>query len=364
MTAGTERSTDNGEGLSLAELVSRLQYYTGIILRNWLLVGIAIFIGVGCSVALSMRTPVTYPTKLTFMVNEEEGGGGSSSLLRIAGGLLGGKSGGTNLDRITALALSDRILRNVLFNEVVVSGKEDYLANHVIREQGLHDKWAESSNTAIHGFLFTTDTITADQLVAKSALKGTMGAVRGNARTPGILSVVYNEDSQILSINCNSLNEDLSVLLPIQLFEELSAYYITRTIEPQRTTYETIKFKVDSLEAAMFSVVGELARAKDQNLYVNSQAGRLREGRLFMEQRKLQAILEEAVKNLETAEFLLKNATPFFQLIDTPYSPVQANEQSTLRAVVTGAGVALLLACAFIILRQMVRDENQQRSIT
>jgi uncharacterized protein involved in exopolysaccharide biosynthesis len=65
----------------------------------------------------------------------------------------------------------------------------------------------------------------------------------------------------------------------------------------------------------------------------------------------------EAIKNLETAEFLLKNATPYFQVIDQPVEPLQPLGKSRFKALLIGGLAGVFVGLAFFIGRRYILDD-------
>ena len=89
----------------------------------------------------------------------------------IAGklGLDGLGGGNTNLDKITGLSKSRRILQSALFRREVIEGKDDFFANHLIRERGLPKAW-ENDTTGLKGFEFKSNNFESFNRAENSAL--------------------------------------------------------------------------------------------------------------------------------------------------------------------------------------------------
>jgi hypothetical protein len=71
---------------------------------------------------------------------------------------------------------------------------------------------------------------------------------------------------------------------------------------------------------------------------------------------KLSAMQGEAVKNLEYAEFMLKNARPVIQDLDIPISPLQPAKPSLMKALLLGALISLVLISLYLVGRRMIRE--------
>jgi uncharacterized protein involved in exopolysaccharide biosynthesis len=64
----------------------------------------------------------------------------------------------------------------------------------------------------------------------------------------------------------------------------------------------------------------------------------------------------EALKNLEMADFSLKNSLPFIQLIDAPIAPLSSEKTPYTKNLIIGAILGMLIAIGFIVSRKIYRD--------
>ena len=70
----------------------------------------------------------------------------------------------------------------------------------------------------------------------------------------------------------------------------------------------------------------------------------------------LQVVYGEAIKNLEMADFALKNKTPFIQAIDLPVAPLKKVKKSKLKGLLTGLSIGILLGSVFVVGRKIIRN--------
>ena len=349
-TAGSEATE-----LSLRELILKVADFLMELKRSALFLIIVTVLSTSLYALYTLNQPSDYPATMEFMVNEEDSGG-MGGLASLAGGLFGG-AGDSNLERITVLAKSDRIQTLVLFDSIEIGGQADFIANHLIRIYDWHADWEDSSTPNLPGFLFRESGIVEDgQLADNIALKTCLRAVQGNGAVDGLLRVSFSEETRIFELTGYTYSDELSIGLAERTYKHLSDYYISRSIEPQIKTFTTLKAKTDSIEQALARVNAGLANRVDRNLGLTTLTPRLPELRLKQEQNKLIGTLTELVKNLETADFLLRNATPYFQIIDRPLRPIYPDKPSLVRALLFGFLIGFALAAALIIVRKIVRD--------
>ena len=61
-----------------------------------------------------------------------------------------------------------------------------------------------------------------------------------------LITADYNEDTNIMSIDVSTTNEEISLALANRMFESLSEYYVNKAIEKQAKTLSVITAKKDS----------------------------------------------------------------------------------------------------------------------
>jgi uncharacterized protein involved in exopolysaccharide biosynthesis len=305
-------------------------------------------------------TPATYKAKLTFMVNEDESNtmSGVSSILGQFGFV--GRRGRFNLDKVLELSRSNRIVQEAVFGRIEMNGSEDYLSNHLIELYELDDKWVEK-DSLLRDFRFATDSVPAFSDTERKALKRVMRKVVGGEDTPGLIANDYSEESTIMTLSAETENADMSIALVNGLFEALSDFYIRQSTEKEKQTIAIVQAKVDSIGGLLADKEFALASFADANRNLTFQVAELRRQRLQRDIQKLNIMHAEALKNLEIADFSLRNATPFIQVVDKPIAPLQPIVASKMKALIIGLLLALIIGALFIIggnIREQVLQEN------
>ena len=340
--------------ITLKELILKLQeYWHYLWARKWYLIGVGLLMA-SVFVLRAYLKPITYTATLTFMVNEDEGGslGGAAAILGQFG-LGGGAASEYNLDKIVSLARSRRIVQQALFEQVEIEGQTDYLANHLIRIYEWQEEWRK--DTLLQGFLFTRDSIPVFTRTESRALQIMYGQVVGNPEENinGLLSASYQEETGILSLQAKTENEELSIVLAEVLYDKLSRFYIQQSTEKQQITVANLQQRADSVEQQLKQAEYQLAQLQDNSQGFQLRRDQLQQQRLSREVQVLTILLGEVVKNLSTSEFLLKNATPFFQVVDAPLAPIKAASKSYLKQAVIGSFLGGFLLVLFFIGRKV-----------
>ncbi len=356
MTESNQPIIVDDEEVSMKDLFEKGKEYFYEILRNWWLVLLIALPILAFFLYQAVTTPTTYKADLTFMV-EEDAGPKLGGMANILGSF--GLGGGTtyDLDKIIELLKSRKIIQSALFEKTTIDGKEDYYANHLIRKYDYHEKWADDT-TGIKNFLYVRDNIDAFTNPENRVLKILYSDIIGNPAEgkPSMLESEITVLSGILTLSFTSVDQNISVRFLKLLYEKLSKYYVDKTVEKSRETYELIKSKTDSIKGVLDSKEYQLANFKDTQRGLYLKTKQLKEMQLERDVRMLNVMYGESIKNLEMAEFALSNKTPFIQAIDLPIAPLKPQSSSILMAIITGLMIGGILGVGFVFIRKIFRD--------
>lgn len=344
--------TIKDDEITFRDIVLTVREYSREVLRNWLWVAAFTMPITGYLLYKAFTTKPEYSASLTFLVNGNEGS--SLGIAAIAGklGLDGLGGGNTNLDKITGLSKSRRIIQLALFQRVNIDGKDDYFANHFIRERGLHQTWANDT-TGLVGFLFKNDDIEQFSRVENKALLTLYDALSGKK---GLFSCAFSKTSEMLTLDLTTTNETLSIELIKAIFTELSFFYIEKSTVKESKTYNVLRQQSDSIKRMARAREAAAARFDD-----NQRGLILSQDKLPSEQMKKEALIyntmfAESQKNLAIAGFALENKAPYIQVIDTPIAPLEPMRKSKKIAVLIGFFIGGFLSVTFIVLRKKIRE--------
>ncbi len=336
--------------LTAQDIVKDLKYYALSVWKKKIIILIvSALVALGWSYKLIKRPP-NFVAEKTFMVSDDEGSSGISSILGQFGFGGGGGGGNYNYKKIMEIGQSNLIIDQVLFDSATIQGKKDLVANRIIELYDLHKNW--NKDTVLNDFLFTKNNISSRK--GKLARKILQAKIKGNPKEPSSKKLVrfdYSEESTILKISGESRFEELSIVLAESTYEKLSRFYINKSIERQATTYNQLKAKADSIYRLLSGSEGSLARSSNYNRGLVLPSDNLTSARSMRNIEMYSTMYGEVLKNKETAEFLLKSQTPFFQTIDSPFSPLQnSNTFSIINAILAFITGAILSAILFILL--------------
>lgn len=347
---------EQAKEVSLGVLIRRGQYFARETLRKfWLLTAFAILGAIAMGV-MAFLQPLEYRAAKDFVVNEEVKSGGGLPGLGLIGNLVGNSGGGAfDSPKVLALAVSDKIIYTVLFDTIPVNGQSDLVANHLIRIYDLHTEWQEAGAEDLQNFVFT-DNDGEYSLLENIVIKRLAQLIRGNGPTPPLMQTGFTDATQFLTISIKSLDADLSYYLLEAIYKRLSDFYINRTTATQRQTYGLLKAKVDSVSALLDQTIVNIARFSDRNRGVFMEENSVPLSRYRQQAVMYQSMLGESVKNLETSAFMLQNATPIFQEVNSTIPPLPKVEENIFKNALIGAIVGLIIGVILVIVRAVVRE--------
>ena len=353
---------DTNDEITLKELILKIIEFKNEVLKNWYWVLLYSLLTAGYMYYKASNTPMQYKAELTFMVSDDEGSG-LSGMAGILGqfGLGGGSSSKSNPEKMLELLMTRKITERALFHTVSVNGKEDYLANHMIVNLEENKKWTfkpwymrwQGEPSKLVDFRFKIDSIPAFTRLDNAALKKLHSYIVGSKRK---LSVSVSEMTGIMKLKIQMTEEELSIHILNNLYQELSDYYFTKTVEKTETNYKLIKLKTDSLFELLSSKEYQLANFIDSNKGLINRLQQLKQSRLQRDIQKLSIMYGEASKNQEIAEFSYNLTKPYIQEIDIPIVPLKTVKESKTKRFILGLILGGFILSLFIIFRKIIKD--------
>lgn len=306
--------------MSIKEIFELLKKYFSLVWRRkgWI---ISLALGMGLILGVRARLQKdTYKAKLSFMVNEDEGGvSGIGAILGEFG--FGGGGGVKNYEKIMDIARSNKLLEQVLMENVLLQGQTDFVGNHIIQLYKYHEHWEEDS--LMRGFIYSSTNISTEAAIV--ATKKLVSVLRGDPKDPDsrpLLSIEYDEESTILTIYGTTEFPDLSVEIAKVWYDKVLTFYVKNSTERQQKTLDELTAKSDSIYSLLVGSETGLAKGTDK-LGLIKAMDNLPTAQQSRNMQMYAAMYAEVIKNKETTEFILKSQTPYFQAIDIPTLPLK-----------------------------------------
>lgn len=341
------------DDISLKQVFLRVGSYLRAGSRNWywILLGGMLFAVLFAFFAMSES--VTYESKVTFVVNEDSpagGGGGVGAILGQFG--LGGGGTDFNLEKIIALAKSQKMVNELLLDSLKINDKEDLVANHLLEVYNLTEEW--ELEDSYPGFKITANEIDKLNRTQRRVLKSLFrySILGGDA----LIKITAEDVTGILSITAVTEDEELSLQLSERLYSGLSNFYTKESTGSSKATVNKLQSKADSIYRELSSAEYQLAAMLDTRLGITQKRNLVRQSQLNRKVNILSLAYGEVVRNLETANFALSNKTPFFQIVDAPFLPLPSNSVNVVERAIIGLLIGMIVVFSIIAIFHFYRE--------
>ena len=346
-------NTEYSEDISVGEIIGRIKVYFFEVLRLWWVV--LIFCTIFCAYFVNkhLNTPTKFAAELKFIV---EGDGGSSGMI---GGLLGQfgikRSGKNNPYKILEVARSNRVCKKLLVSEL----DNEKIGNKIVEYYKLREHWAEDNNQPMVDYRFK-DTLALGDPIERLVFKAVKGKIWGSSQNPeeALLSISFDEDKGIYLILSRTVDENLSLKLATQLFEEVKQFFENDILENQRKTLNILKSKVDSLQTLRDNKNYDIAVFEDTHRYSIDKVNSSKKLSMLQDLQAINLAYGEIVKNYEMADISLKDNQSLFMTIDYPISPLTPQPSSLVLALILGLFFGGLTSLIIIIVRKTIIDST------
>ncbi len=350
--ANTENNFDYDNQVTFRDFIFKVKGFYRECLRNWKLILLIAIPFVLFQLYQRFMVPKYYPAKLIFMVNEAKGSS-ISNLLGQFSGLIGGGEG-DNMDKILELSKIRRIIGTTLLRRVVIDGKEDLLGNHLIRIQNIHKRWKKIPE--LKDFYLSATHIDSLSINENRALVELHKVLVGSEKKNGLLQTNRNKKTGLMYFKIRTKNEQLSIELLKQNYKSLSDFYVESTIRKEKESFTVLSAKKDSIEQLLKRNDLAAAQHDDRSNSLLLNVDKVPSKRFSRNNQVLSTLYAEVVKNTELAEFALKTATPYITVIDEPSSPLEPEEQGSIRLIILFFILGVFVGALFVILRKIYRD--------
>lgn len=319
----------------------------------------------------NMLSDLVYPSRLTFLVTDDKDQS-YGDVTKILGsfGMPTGQQDESALEKVLQLFRSRQIVENTIFQKSKINGKVDFVANHMIdaygwdrligpyKSYGIFSPYWAKKIESVENFRYAHGNVDSFNITENLALKVLYERIVGN-KDEGIDPLVgstIDEKSGIMSITLKTVDEELTAEMLISLYNQLSQYYIDKTIEKQVKIFNIATYKKDSIQAELNYADKALAEFEDRNRALVWVTGELTRTRLQRKARFLEILYGESMKQAEMSDFSLRNKTPYVQVIDEPARPILPSKPPWTSGLILGIAIGTVLGAGFIIVRKVIRD--------
>jgi hypothetical protein len=273
---------------------------------------------------LAWLWPVSYTSRLTFVVEESQSSTGSLSALAGQFGFdLGNLTSSNSVlagDNVQAFLKSYTLIRKTLLSPY--NSNSDYsLADRYAESSHLKSKWGKYVKKG-QEIRFPTDTSHYTRLQDSLVQDMTEQIIDKN------LSVSKPDKKlSFFEADITMRDEKLSMLFCSRLIEAATTFYISTKTQRLRTDVNTLQARADSLEKALNKKTYSASAATQMSLDANPAypTSTVTAEVQARDKTVLATIYAEVVKQLESSRMMLSRETPTFQIVDEPRLTVKKN---------------------------------------
>lgn len=318
-------------------------------------VGIA---GALLGLLLAWYWPITYTSRVTFVVDDTKGGGGSmiSSLAGQFGLDMGSLSTGGVLggDNVLQLLRSQNLIKKTLLTPYDDADPNYTLADKYADAGKLKKSWKKyTGEGALISFPLdrTKYTRLQDSLLQDIVIR--VGEKNFSIAKP-------DKKLTFFEASASMPDEKLSQLFCTRLIKASTDFYIKTKTKKLRVNVERMQRRADSIGFALnrktYSAFAASKILLDANpAFPTTEVSSELQGRDKM---MLSTIYSEVVKNLEASKTMLMQETPTIEIVDVSEYPLKKNRLKYLRTSVLMAGFSLLAYAGFLLMMREVRKQQ------
>ncbi len=345
--------------ISLKELILKSKKIWKFLLRKWVIIFIAGFIGASIGIAVAWLVKPKYIAKLTFSVENEKSNplGSYAGLASMAGIDLGGSGGSMfSADNIMSIMTSRKMVVNTLLSPITVDNKKITLIEYYLSFNHINSKWSRKPKLAKLKFGLNLNPNSLTRLqdsilweIHKDLLKRVVNISKPDKKL------------SLIEATCTSTNELFSKVFLETLLNQVTDFYIEIKTKRQKENVDILQNKADSLYRVLSNSMYRSAVLADQNINMAKQIAGVDRQKKQIDQQVASTAYTEVIKNLEMAKITLQKETPLIQVIDQPILPLKKEKVSILNGLLIGGILAGFLAVGFVLgqklLEKIMRGE-------
>lgn len=322
------------EEITIKNSVKTLKWLFRIVMSFKKLLLFVFILGGSIGFWKSINSKAIYTADIRYMLDNTSGGGQNSTLMGLANQFgLGGSSGGMTPEVLLSISQSRTILRNTLVEKSTIDGVLDFNLNHFIKKCGKD----------VDNQFYLTNPLEKDRTLKENSLI----IQYVNEFEENNLRFSINK-AGIITLEIKTSNENISKSFVDAMSLRIIDFFDKKTMSNKKNTYELMKLTVDSLKNELIIKGNHLTNEIDAAHSITKMKGRARLLNLKREQRIVEVLYAEAVKNLEVVRFDMLYNNPVIHIIDQPFLPLKPEEKSKVTYAVGVAFVGTFIVLFLI----------------
>jgi hypothetical protein len=336
--------------ISIKEIILTAKKWINFLVKRWVFVGIACFLGVTISLFVHFSNPTNYKAKLVFVSSEGEDGGGLSKLSSLGSqfgiNLGGGSSSAFGGENLLELMKSRRLVVQTLFDSVTLKDKETRLLEYYLLRDSLMDEDPEP---------LSFGNVTSFE--------------QCNYRQDSLLNIIY-EDLTKEALSVSNLDKDLAFkvveftdideqfakVFVENLTKNVTEFYVETKTSQSKKNIQMLQEKADSVERELSKNMVSAAVSKDRSVFSSNTQSLVNTTKKLMKAQMLGTIYAEVIKNLELSKTMAAHNEPLIQVIDSPRFPLEKEKSSLIKMLFAGLMGGLFISGGYLIARELYKD--------
>lgn len=352
-------TSQQGEPISLKDLILKIQIWIAYLWRKWLIILIFGLIGGGLGLTYALSKKPQYVAELTFVLEDSKPGAlGAYTGLASQFGIdlaSGSGSGVFSGDNILEFLKSRLMVEKALLSPVFHDGKLQSLADYYIDMNELREAWKKKPS--IKNLHFPVDPSRKGFSLQQDSVLNTIyeGIIKENLN-------VTKPDKKLsfVSVKCTTPDELFSKAFTERLVKEATDFYVLTKTQRSKTTVDKLQAKADSIETLLNRKTYSVAASQDMNLNpARSMAGVSTE-LVSRDKMVLQTMYAEVVKNLELSRMSMAQETPIIQIVDIPILPLKKEKFGKIKGIILGGFLGGFLIVTWLLLRRLYKEVMAQ----
>ncbi|HMZ45680.1 MAG TPA: hypothetical protein PKG56_02650 [Chitinophagaceae bacterium] len=335
-------------------LIALMKYWWKFLYAKKVLIIAITFLGAVVGFTFGWFQKPNYKAELTFAPEDAGQLGGYLGIAAQFGIDLGMGSGNVfEGENITELFKSSTLISNTLYSEATIGGKNQTLIAYKIASKYKKNKpvldslqlhqvnFNQSLQNKALGIRF------ADSLV-KAIIKETSKSLDVNK---------VDKKLNIIKVSFTDKDEVFAKLFVDLLAQNAIKYYTGYKSKKARDNVEILQHQADSVKRMLFGGIGDVASMNDLNVNPTKQTARVSTQKRTIDVQVNGAIYTEILKNLELAKIALRKETPFIQIIDRPYYPLERSRIGRLLGAILGTFIFGFGIVFFLVIKKSFKEE-------
>ncbi|MDC0467752.1 lipopolysaccharide biosynthesis protein [Bacteroidia bacterium] len=335
---------------SIKELILTTKEWINFLVKRWVFIGIACFVGGAIGFYVHSSKQLTYKAKLVFVTSEGEDGGGLSKLSSLGSqfgiNLGGGSSSAFGGENLLELMKSRRLVVETLFDSVTLKGKDTRLLEYYL------SRFSE-----------------IDDDIEPVSFSNVKTFEQCNYRQDSLLNIIYtnltkkalsvsnlDKDLAFKVVEFTDIDEQFAKVFVENLTKNVTEFYVETKTSQSKKNILMLQEKADSVERELSKNMVSAAVSRDRSVFSSNTQSLVNTTKKQMKAQMLGTIYAEVIKNLELSKTMAAHNEPLIQVIDSPRFPLEKEKSSLIKMLLAGLMGGLFISGGYLIGRELYRD--------